>query len=240
MWPTSVDMPVLVTSERAGAAGDLGVHEREVDAIAEGRVRRDGLDLLGDRDALAGQRRLVDLEGRCREQPAVGRDEVAGLDVHDVARDQLLHRELDEPAVAPGLGLDDQHLLEGGDARRCLALLVEAHRGVEQGQADQHDARRDLVGEEQAQDAGRQQDDLHRVLVLAEEGLPARLLGGLGELVRPERGAPGLRLGGRQAGLDGHALAIEDVLRGEGVPGRALACTGSRGRISGHRCSSSQ
>ena len=50
--------------DRARAAGDLGVHERQVDAIAEPGVGRDGLDLLGHRDALAGQRGLVDLEGR--------------------------------------------------------------------------------------------------------------------------------------------------------------------------------
>ena len=50
------------------------------------------VDLLGDRDALAGQGRFVDLERGGRQDPAVGRDEVAGLDVDDVARDELLHR----------------------------------------------------------------------------------------------------------------------------------------------------
>ena len=135
-----------------------------------------------------------------------------------------LHRQLDEGAVAARLRLDDHHLLERGDARRGLALLVEAHRGVEQGQADEHDARGDLVRQEQAQDAGRQQHDLHRVLVLAEERLPARLLGGLGELVRADTWpAPGLGLGGRQAALEGDALALQRASAVERVPSHRLA-----------------
>ena len=77
---------------------------------------------LGTGHALAGQRRFVDLERRRGQDPAVGRDEVAGLDVDDVARDELLHRDLDERAVAPDLGLDDHHLLERGDARRWPCL----------------------------------------------------------------------------------------------------------------------
>ena len=47
MWPTSVVMPVLVDEDRARAARDLGVHEGEVDAVAEAGALRDGLDLLG-------------------------------------------------------------------------------------------------------------------------------------------------------------------------------------------------
>ena len=39
--------------EGAGTAGDLGVHERHVDPVAQRGVRRDALDLLGHRDALA-------------------------------------------------------------------------------------------------------------------------------------------------------------------------------------------
>ena len=75
--------------ERRRAAGDLGVHERHVDAVAERGLRRDGVDALGHRRALAGQRRLVDLERRGAQDAAVGRDEVARLDVDDVARDEL-------------------------------------------------------------------------------------------------------------------------------------------------------
>src|SRR4026208_162296 len=37
----------------------------------------------------------------------VGRDEIAGLDVDDVPRHELLHRQLDQGAVAAHLGRDD-------------------------------------------------------------------------------------------------------------------------------------
>jgi hypothetical protein len=43
-------------------------------------------------------------------------------------------------------------------------------------------------------DAGREQDDLHRVAVLAQEGVPARFGLGCGELVRAEPPGPGGRL----------------------------------------------
>ena len=139
-----------------------------------------------------------------------------------------------EGSVPPDLRLDDHHLLEGGDARRRLALLVEPHRRVQEGQGDQDDAGGDLVRDEEAQDAGGQQDDLHRVLVLADERLPARLLGGLRELVRPELRPARLGLGGRQASLDGDVLALQGGVRRERVPAR-LGGAGCDVRHSGLR-----
>ena len=138
-----------------------------------------------------------------------------------------------EGAVAARLRLDHHHLLERGDARRRLALLVEAHRGVEQGQGDEDDAGRDLVRDEEAEDAGREQDDLHRVLVLAQERLPAGLLGGFGELVRPVLGPARLGLGVRQPSLGGDALALQGGVGGERVPDGVG--TSPRGRLFGHR-----
>ena len=102
MWPTSVAMPVVDDQDGAGPAGDLAVHERHVHAVAQGGVGGDRLDLLGRGHALARERGLVDLEGRGRQDARVGRDEVAGLDVDDVARDELLHRDLGELAVRGG------------------------------------------------------------------------------------------------------------------------------------------
>ena len=97
----------------ARAPRDLGVHERHVHPVAEGGVGRDRVHLLGRGHALAGERGLVDLEGRRREDAGVGRDQVARLEVDDVARDQLVHREIDEVAVPAGLRRDDQRLAEG-------------------------------------------------------------------------------------------------------------------------------
>ena len=96
MWPTSVAMPVAVTTKLAGAARHVRVHVDHVGAVAERRVgrRRRASTPLRDRQALAGQRRLGDLERRRAQQPAVGRDEVAGLDRDDVAGHELLGRQL--------------------------------------------------------------------------------------------------------------------------------------------------
>ena len=108
MLPTWVSMPGRDDKDDARAPRDLGVHERHVHPVAEGGVGRDRVHLLGRGHALARQRGLVDLEGRGREDPGVGGDEVARLEVDDVARDQLVHREIDEIAVPPSLRRDDQ------------------------------------------------------------------------------------------------------------------------------------
>ena len=81
----------------------------------------------------------------------------------------------------------------------ALPSWLRPMAALKQGQADEHDAGRDLVREEEAEDARDQQDDLHRVLVLAQERLPARLLRRVGEVVRSVLGAAGLDLGGREA-----------------------------------------
>ena len=98
--------------DRAGPAGHLAVHERHVHAVPEGGVGGDRVHLLGGGHALARERGLVDLEGRRGQDPRIRGDEVAGLDVHDVARDELLHRDLGELAVPTDLGVDDHHALE--------------------------------------------------------------------------------------------------------------------------------
>ena len=216
MWPTSVAIPVVTTRMVPGPPGDLAVHERHVDAVAEGGVGGDRVHLLGRRDALAGERGLVDLEGRRGEDPRVRGDEVAGLDVDDVARDELVHRELDEIAVPADLDLDDHHPLEGRRARLRLALLVHRHPRVEQGQQDQEDAGVELAGQEQADDARDEEHDLHRVRVLAAERLPARHLLRLGERVRAVRRTPGVGLGRRQPD------------RRVDAPGRPAASSGAR------------
>ena len=202
----------------AGAARHLAVHEGHVDAVPEGRVGRDRFHLLGRRDALAGERGLVDLERGRGEDARVGRDQVAGLDVDDVARDQLLHRDLDQLAVAPDLGLDDHHALERVCAGLGLALLVHRHPGVEERQQDEEDARVELAGQEQADDARDQQHDLHRVRVLAGEDLQARCLLGLVERVGPVLGTTGVGLRRREAGDWIDIQAARHLVRCERVP----------------------
>ena len=155
----------------------------------------DRLDRLQHRRALARQRRLLDLERRGDDQAAVRRDLVARLEGDDVAGHELLGRDVRALAAAADVRLDQQHLLERGDALGGLALLVQAEDRVEHGQADDHDAGRPLLQRDDADDRGAEQDELHQVAVLAEERLPARLLLPLRELVRPDLGAAPLDLG---------------------------------------------
>ena len=162
--------------EDSGPSGDVGVHvdhvapvpERGVLLLDRGRALRDG-------QALAGEGGLGDLEGRGAQQPPVGRDDVAGLDCDDVSGDQLLGRQLGKLAVARDPGLDDHHLLQGGDRGGGLAFLSEAEHRVEHGQQQQEDAGAHLLERVEAPDPGHEEHDLHRVGVLAQEGVDAGL-----------------------------------------------------------------
>ena len=123
-----------------------------------------------------GERRLLDLQRRGHEQPPVRRDLVAGLEGDDVAGDDLLRRDVDPLAAAADVRVDQEHLLERGDALRGLALLVEAQDRVQHGQADDHETRGPLLERDDADDRGAEEDELHQVAVLPEERPPARLL----------------------------------------------------------------
>ena len=60
-------------------------------------------------------------------------------------------------------------------AAAAFFLLVQAEHGIEEGQDEQDETRAELVQRPDAADAGDEQDDLHRVAVLAYERLPTRL-----------------------------------------------------------------
>ena len=72
-------------------------------------------------------------------------------------------------AASADMRVDQEHLLERGDALRRLALLVEAEDRVQHGQADDHETGRPLLQRDDADDRGAEQDELHQVAVLAEE-----------------------------------------------------------------------
>jgi hypothetical protein len=190
-------MPVAVTTISPPPARDLGVHVGHVHAVTERDLGpRDRFDRLRDRRALPGEARLLDLEGGRHEHPAVGRHLVAGLEAHDVPGHQVLGRDLHDLAVAPHAGGDDQHLPQRGDAFRSLALLVEPHQGVEDREAQHHEAGRDVLEGDDADDGRPDEHELHQVAVLAQERLPAGFLRLLGQLVRPVAGPPLVHLGG--------------------------------------------
>ena len=213
--------------ELTGPSRRVGVHEDHVGPVAERDVlSADRVDALRDGQALARERGLGDLERRRLQQTAVGRDDVAGLDRDDVAGDQLFSVHLEQLAVAVHLGLDEHHLLQGGDGRGCLPLLVHPQDRVEDRQQEQHEAGAPLL-DRQAADAGDEQHDLHRVVVLADERAPAGLGLALGELVRPILLEPGGGLGGRQA------VRRIDLQRGRDLVSRQLVPGVPRRRFGG-------
>jgi hypothetical protein len=115
-------------------------------------------------------------------------------------------------------GLDDRHLLQGGDRRGGLALLLQALHRVEQRQQDQQQARAELLERVEAADVGREQHELHRVAVLAEERAPARLCLADGEHVRAEPLRPRGRLGRAETALPVHPFGAQDLIGAERVP----------------------
>jgi len=103
---------------------------------------------------------------------------------------------------------------------------------VEKRQQDQQDARAELLERVEAADAGREQHELHRVAVLAEERVPAGLGLASGELVRAEPLGPRGRLGRAETALSIHPFGVQDLIDAERVPrGPAV-----RGRPSRSRC----
>ena len=156
MWPTSVDIPVAVTTNwPVPRVAFVFMKTMSLRSPSGDVVAGDRSTPFDDRHALAGQRRLGDLERRGLEQAPVGRDDVSRLDRDDVAGDELVGRDLSELAVAADLRLDDHHLLQRRDGRGGLALLVQPEHGVEDGEQQQDDPRAVLPERDDAADARR-------------------------------------------------------------------------------------
>ena len=147
---------------------------------------------------------------------------------------ELLGRKLRQRAVASHPGLDDHHLLKRRHRRRRLALLAEPEHRVEQGQQQDHDPRARLLDRVDRDHPRDQQHDLHRVLVLAQERLPARLGLRLGEAVRAVALQALGRLLARQAALRLDAQLTQRALAREHVPDLCLARGSRRGLGDGH------
>ena len=218
MWPTSVAMPVAVTTNSPEPRVTLvfmytmsvrspsGVPAPSTGSVplATGRLSPVSADSATSSVAARSSR------------PSAGTMSPASI-ADDVAGDELPGGDLRQLAVPHDLGLDDHHLLEGGDGRGRLPLLMQAENRVEQRQQDQDDAGLPLLQEE-AHDAGHQQDDLHRVGVLADERAPPGLgLPGV-ELVRAEPLGPRGGLGRAETETVVHLLLLEDPIGAQRVP----------------------
>ena len=168
IWPISVSIPVAVTTivavPRVTAVFWKTMFERSPSAdVAAGE--RAGV--LADRGALAGQRRLLRLERRGADDAAVGGDDVAGLELDDVARHDVDGRHERDAAVAHDLRLRHLHVRERVDALARLQLLARAEDEVE------HDQEADETAVEtwpisEAHDRDRDQHEVHRVAQLLQ------------------------------------------------------------------------
>ena len=218
MWPTSVAIPVAVTTNSPAPRVTLvfmytmSVRSPSgVPAPCTGSV-----PLETGRPSPVSADSSASSVAAFSSRPSAGHD-IARLDRDDVPGDQLPGRDLGQLAVPPHLGLDDRHLLQGGDGRGGLALLPQVHDRVEQRQQDQQDARAELLERVDAADARREQPDLHRVVVLADERVPARLCLPGGELVGAGPLRPRGRLGRAETAPPVYPFGVEG-------PGRRRAC----------------
>ena len=118
--------------EGVGAGGDDDAFHLALldDAARVGLVA----DLLGDRQRLAGQRRLVDRGVVAPHQAQVGRNDHAEADLDDVARHQRRGRHRLPSAVAQRRRLRRQALFQRRQRVRRLAVLPEFEPGIEEQQ----------------------------------------------------------------------------------------------------------
>ena len=105
IWPTSVAIPVAVTTNSPDPRVTLVfMYTMSVRSPSGVSACRHRVGALRDRQALPGQRGLGDLQRGRPQQPAVRRHDVARLDRHDIAGDQLLGGDLPQLAVAHAPG----------------------------------------------------------------------------------------------------------------------------------------
>ena len=188
MWPISVCIPVAVTtSSPRPRVTEVFMYAIEMRSPRANASPATGARFLADRQALAGEGRLLDLERRRDADPAVGGHPVARLHQDHVTGHELLGVDLDRLPVATDAGDGLHHLGQGLHALLRLGLLAKADHRVEHGEAGEDDGGGDVAGDDEVDDRGGQKDELHEVLVLPEERLEPRLLLSCGEPVRSVR-----------------------------------------------------
>ena len=115
----------------AGLDDDAGHVALLGDAAGIGRVAH----LLRDRQRLSRQRRLIDGEIFAVDQEQIGRHDLPGGDIDDVARHEIGRVDRGPFAVAQHPRLRRQPLLQGVERVGGLVVLPEADRGVVEQQA---------------------------------------------------------------------------------------------------------
>ena len=219
MCPTSVDIPVAVTTNCARAPGHVRVHVDHVGAVAERRLGRlDGLPRPWRR---AGSRRSAPTPPPRASPPTAGgrrRHDVARLDRDDVPGHELLAGIWTSSPSRCTLALTIIIFCSAATASAAFPSWRRPSTALNSVRKSSTSPVPKLVQRVEAADARNEQDDLHRVAVLAHERPPARLDRGLGELVRADRGNPGRGFGGREAAAGFDAQPPDGVIGSERVP----------------------
>ena len=196
----------------------LRVLEHEVRAVAERDVipgeRR---VVLGDGRALAGERGLLQLERGGGDDATVGRDDVARLERHDVAGDQVDRLDLLHAAGSPHARMGHLELRKRIDARARVQFLARAHHDVERHQQRHEDARGNLADRD-ARDRDDHQHDVHRVRQLTQAHGPDAGWRLGRELVRPVLGESPLDLVGVKSMIEVDRQGLERCGAVERIP----------------------
>jgi hypothetical protein len=190
--------------------------------------------VLVDGLGLAGQRRLLDAEVRHLEQPEVGGDDGARLELHDVAGHQVDRRDLTWPAVADDADARDRQRPERRDGPLGAVLLHDAEEGEED------DDRTDRPGleplaERQGEQGRPDEDDHHDGGQLAAQERPRGAAAVVLQLVAADLVQAGRSSAVREA-LRAGREGGQDLLRLPPVPpgGGARGDGADRG-VGGHR-----
>ena len=216
--PTELRLVGRRDDDRPGAPVDGGrarmCHVRPVgDREVLVRDRRGG---LLDRRRLARQDLLVGPELPHLEEPAVGRDDLAGRERDEVALHDLVTGDRDLPTAPDDEGPGGRELPEFLHRRLGLPLLQEAQEGRQD--HDDHDRRAlDVFARRERDDRRRDQDPDQGIDELLEEEPPPGIALLLLELVRSVAFEAAARLLGSEAvraGVDG----AEDIVGSELVP----------------------
>ena len=118
-WPKAVRAPVSTTTPQpTPLTTALPMKQMLGRSNGVSALPAWGSSVLLERHRLAGQRRLVDEEILCRDQPQVGGDHVAGRQQHDVAGNELPDRHIAVPLRVPP------------SCRRTVALVCTMRRSA--------------------------------------------------------------------------------------------------------------
>jgi len=217
--------------DRGRAAGsDAGAHVHHVAAVGERRRRvAQPVRVLLDRHRLAGERRFAGGQRRGFDQPGIGRDDVARLELDDITRDDLDRRHDAGDPVATYARVRGRHAAQRSDRLLRVVLLVEADQRVQDDDREDREAIAPLAGDA-GDDPRRDQDRDHDALELREQDREGPDGRGLGELVPAVLLESPARLLLSQTEARVRDQELEARLRSHGVPWRT-----TRGRLARHR-----